>query len=120
MEIYKVTVDNYGTRRWYSEDGELHRSNGPAVEHANGHAAWFINGKRHRVDGPAVQRPSGHTAWYLNGIKLSEIEFIEATKPASKPTIDSALKRLEQLEQLDKLLNAKIQFLQGKDCYYEN
>jgi hypothetical protein len=46
MKTYKVTVDEYGTIRWYNEDGQLHREDGPALECADGDKSWWINGQR--------------------------------------------------------------------------
>ena len=37
-------VDEYGTKFWYL-NGKLHRTDGPAVEHANGEKCWYLNGK---------------------------------------------------------------------------
>lgn len=59
-------TDSYGTRRWYF-NGKLHRTDGPAIEYANGSKAWYIKGKSHRIDGPAVEWADGTKAWYLNG-----------------------------------------------------
>ena len=50
-----------------NEKGELHRTDGPAVEYADGYRAWYLNGKLHRVDGPAIERANGSREWYLNG-----------------------------------------------------
>jgi hypothetical protein len=47
-------VDEHGTKRWYDEQWELHRE-----------------------DGPAVESPDGYKAWYLNDIEYSEQEFNE-------------------------------------------
>ena len=40
-------------KTWRNDRYELHREDGPAVEHINGDKAWFINGKRHRDDNAA-------------------------------------------------------------------
>ena len=37
-------VDECGSREWYLND-ELHREDGPAVEHANGRKSWWLHGK---------------------------------------------------------------------------
>jgi len=60
-----------GTKEWWV-DGKLHRTDGPAVEHADGHKEWYLNGKLHRTDGPTVERTDGSKAWYLNGKLLGE------------------------------------------------
>ena len=44
----------------------LHRTDGPAIEHANGTKLWFINGKCHREDGPAVEYANGNKYWYVD------------------------------------------------------
>lgn len=110
MKTYKVTVDDYGTIRWYNEQGQFHRENGPAVEWANGskfwylndqrhredgpavewddgNKEWYLNGKLHREDGPAVEYISGTKSWYLNGEGLTEEEFLKATQPVKELTV---------------------------------
>ncbi len=44
MKTYKVTVDDYGTTRWYNEQSQLHREDGPAVEYKDGEKYWWLNG----------------------------------------------------------------------------
>ena len=61
------TVDEHGTRYWRL-NGRLHRTDGPAVEKADGSKAWYLNGKRHRVDGPAIEEARGAKAWLLNDL----------------------------------------------------
>ena len=65
---YCVEVDADGTRRHYNSAGKLHRTEGPAVERANGYKAWYQNGLRHRTDGPAVVFSDGGKEWYQNGL----------------------------------------------------
>jgi hypothetical protein len=36
MDIDMMTTDNFGTKRWYNNDWQLHRFNGPAVESSGG------------------------------------------------------------------------------------
>ncbi len=50
--------------KWYLGT-ELHRIDGPAIEHANGDKGWYLNNKRHRIDGPAVEYTNGDKAWYF-------------------------------------------------------
>jgi hypothetical protein len=68
-------TDKYGDKRWYL-DGERHRTDGPAVERADGTKHWFLNGIRHRTDGPAVEWADGLKAWYINGNMYSFDKFI--------------------------------------------
>ena len=67
MKTYKVTVDNEGTIRWYNEDGQLHREDGPAYERADGYKSWYLNGQLHREDGPAWEWANGAKQWWING-----------------------------------------------------
>ena len=52
---------------------QLHREDGPAIIHANGHEEWIQNGQRHRPDGPAIIGVNGIKEWYQNG-KLHRID----------------------------------------------
>jgi hypothetical protein len=55
-----------GTCEWY-QNGKQHRVGGPAVEGADGTREWWVDGIRHRVDGPAVMKPNGSQEWWING-----------------------------------------------------
>jgi hypothetical protein len=68
MEKYTVEVDEEGTIRWYKlGTNKLHRTDGPAVEYANGDKYWYIEGECHRTDGPAIDRINGYKAWFIEG-----------------------------------------------------
>jgi hypothetical protein len=54
-----------GTKEWFI-NGERHRIDGPARDFANGTKEWLINGKTHREDGPAIEWNDGAKSWYLN------------------------------------------------------
>ena len=58
-----------GSKFWYIND-QRHRTDGPAIELANGDKYWYINGQRHRTDGPAVECADGNKYWYVNGQKI--------------------------------------------------
>ena len=77
---YRIVVDGFGTRRYYSSDNQLHRESGPAVEYANGHKEWWQNGQLHRTDGPAIEYADGRKEWYINGEELTEAEFNQRVK----------------------------------------
>lgn len=66
METYIVKVQN-GNRYWY-QDNQLHRLDGPAVEYTDGDRYWYQNGQRHRTDGPAVECADGTRYWYKNNL----------------------------------------------------
>lgn len=61
-----VRFDESGTQRWFNSDGELHRTDGPAVVYSDGMVIWYLNGKRHRTDGPAMTLSTGTEYWYVN------------------------------------------------------
>ena len=87
MKTYKVTVGSNGTIRWYNEDGQLHREDGPAYEEASGSKQWWINNQLHREDGPAVELANGNKFWYLNGQRLTEKEFNQRTQSHQEMTV---------------------------------
>ena len=100
---YEVRVYDDGTKHWY-QNGLLHRTDGPAIEHSDGdkfwyqndklhrtdgpafecdvYKAWYQNGNRHRTDGPAIENVNGDKSWYLEGKELTEAEFNARTKPS--------------------------------------
>ena len=63
-----------GTNYWYL-NGELHRTDGPAVEYPDGTKKWYLNGRLHRTDGPAVEWADGTKEWYLNGEQVDQLVF---------------------------------------------
>ena len=77
---YRIDVDMFGTRRYYNSAGQLHRTNGPAIEFNDGSKYWYQNGVCHRTDGPAVEWDSGGKSWFIDGRLLSEAEFKEVVK----------------------------------------
>jgi hypothetical protein len=71
---YNVEVFPNGNRYWY-QDGNLNRLDGPAVEYANGDKFWYQNGQLHRLDGPAVEFNNGKKEWWIEGIQYTEKSF---------------------------------------------
>ena len=107
---YRIEVDKRGTRRYFNNADEMHRTDGPAVVHSNGRKEWYINGQRHRIDGPAIELVDGSRYWYQNGLlhrtdgpaieypngfrawwisdkRMSEAEFLAATQPVVEMTV---------------------------------
>lgn len=76
-------IDEVGTERWYDDEGELHRENGPAIVHFHGRKAWFIHGIRHREDGPAVDDGIIQRYW-INGEVLTKSEWEEYVSSKNK------------------------------------
>lgn len=62
-----------GYKEWWIK-GQIHRTDGPAAEYADGDKEWWINGELHRTDGPAVEYADDHGEWYLEGENLTETE----------------------------------------------
>ena len=63
-----LLIDEQGARHWF-QNGQLHRTDGPAIERASGDRYWYLDGKKHRTDGPAIERASGERRWYQNGLR---------------------------------------------------
>ncbi len=75
MESIKT---KYWNRTEYkNEQGDYHRTDGPAIERNDGYKSWWINGERHREDGPAIERNDGYKAWYLNDTEYSEQDYYQ-------------------------------------------
>ena len=51
-------------KEYKNELGQLHRTDGPAVERSDGGKEWWINGLRHREDGPAVEWDDDYKEWW--------------------------------------------------------
>jgi hypothetical protein len=69
------TVDEYDNIVYNNENGEFHRTDGPAIERHNGYKAWYKNGKRHREDGPARIFSDDDVEYWLNGKEYSKEEY---------------------------------------------
>jgi hypothetical protein len=59
-------------KKYCNKNGRLHRTDGPALEYADGHKEWWVNDKRHRTDGPAVEGIY-YNSWFVNG-KLHRLD----------------------------------------------
>jgi hypothetical protein len=70
----KCEIDDVGTKCWRL-NGKLHRTDGPAIQGADGGKSWYLNGKLHRTDGPAIEFANGSKWWYINGKEYTEEEF---------------------------------------------
>jgi hypothetical protein len=36
-------INEYSTKRWYNDAGQLHREDGPAIKRIDGSKEWFID-----------------------------------------------------------------------------
>ena len=104
IKKYYVTVDDFGTTRWYKEAKckVLHRENGPAIEYADGTKCWLQNGDLHRINGPAIEYANGTKRWYINGKVLTKDEFLAATQPAVEMTVTDIEKLVGKLVKIIK------------------
>ena len=75
-------IDADGTKRWYNEEKQLHRLDGPAIELANGTKHWYQNGKCHRLDGAAIQYADGTYEFWEYGKKLTNPTIYDEFKPS--------------------------------------
>jgi hypothetical protein len=69
------TINEQNDKFWFNGVRELHRTDGPAIERANGYKAWYFNGKLHRTDGPAIEYADGTKEWWYKDKKISEKKF---------------------------------------------
>ena len=63
---------------------KLHRTDGPAIEYADGYKEWYLNGELHREDGPAIEYASGDKEWYLSNVRYTFEEWLELTPLSSQ------------------------------------
>ena len=89
-----------GSKSWYV-DGRLHRTDGPAVILSNGYRAFWLHGVRHRINGPAIEYVSGSREWYIDGEQYSEQEFETLLKEVK--SLDKALRLTDPREWVRKL-----------------
>jgi hypothetical protein len=60
--------------KWWYQNGELHRLDGPAIEYIDGHKEWYQNGKLHRLDGPAIEHAKGGNKYWYQNDKLHRLD----------------------------------------------
>ena len=89
MGYQEYTVKVYSDiTEWRNADGKLHRVDGPAVEWADGHTEYWINGVRHRKDGPAIEWPAGGKEYWIDGVQLSKDEFLKRTQSCDGKVVE--------------------------------
>jgi hypothetical protein len=67
MSESMMEIDECGTKFWRNSKGKYHRTDGPAVEYADGSKVWYVYGKLHRTDGPAIEFSNGDKEWWVQG-----------------------------------------------------
>lgn len=81
---YNRVKEVRGTK-FYLLDGRCHRTDGPAIEYANGTIEYHTHGKLHRKDGPARIYFDGRVSYALCGNLLPKEEwFKRLTKEEQK------------------------------------
>jgi|SaaInlStandDraft_1057018.scaffolds.fasta_scaffold108242_2 hypothetical protein len=68
MESFPTT-DQEGTITWRSEEGVVHREDGPAITFDDGTEEWYLDGIPHNPNGPAITDSLGNKKWYYKGMK---------------------------------------------------
>jgi len=63
----KVKIDEFGTKRYYNDEGKRHRLDGPMLEWSDGTKYWYINGNRHRNIDPSYEYSNGEKQWWFKG-----------------------------------------------------
>ena len=77
-------------KEYKNKQGQLHRTDGPAIEYDNGTKEWYINGKLHRTDGPAIEYDNGSKEWWVNG----ELVYSDEENNLSQyPNLSESFKR---------------------------
>lgn len=69
-----LKVDSSGIQRWRTDEGYLHREDGPAIIYPNGDQVWFLNGVLDRPNGPAVVRTDGSIEYFRRWKKMDPLE----------------------------------------------
>jgi hypothetical protein len=62
-----------GHKEWWV-NGQPHRSDGPAIEYSDKSKFWYVYGKCHREDGPAVEKANGDKEWWIDGKFIKSIK----------------------------------------------
>ena len=119
---YIVTVDEYGTIRWY-QNGKCHRLDGPAIEYIYGDKFWYRNGQIHRIDGPAIEYANGDKSWYQNG-KLHRLDgpaiqysYGSVEYWINGERVDSLSPPVKEvtIAELEKMFNCKVKVIKGNE-----
>ena len=107
-----------GGKQWYIK-GQPHRIDGPAIEYTNGGTKfWYLNGVFHREDGPAIEYPDGAKSWYINGVDLTEVEFNNRNKV--ELTLEDIAEKFNDNGDIRWFLNGKLHRTDGPAVEYSD
>jgi hypothetical protein len=87
-----LVIDTHGNKWWHDSDGNIHRTDGPAIIYADGDCEWYQHGLRHRDNGPALEYASGSKSWYLHGEYLSFEEWLDEVNISDEDKVMMKLK----------------------------
>lgn len=73
--MVRIFIQFDGNKYWYL-DHQHHRSNGPAIQWADGCLHWYWYGQRHRVSGPSIITASGRQMWFWYGQRVTDYEHM--------------------------------------------
>ena len=71
---YRIEKDEHSTR-YYNNQNQAHREDGPAVILSTGSEFWYYNGQRHRENGPAIEWHDGTKEWHIFGKRYTEDKY---------------------------------------------
>jgi hypothetical protein len=81
-----------------ADNGELHRTDGPAVVHYDGRLVWYKNGEIHRLDGPAIENPfDGTVEFWINGKFYLYRDFITNKEVINHELLMNRSKKLKAI-----------------------
>jgi hypothetical protein len=70
IENFEAFSNETEPSKFWFQNGQLHRIDGPAIEHPNGMKAWYKFGRLHRNNGPAFIPATANIALYLSLLAL--------------------------------------------------
>ena len=87
-------IEHYNGDKFWYKNNLLHRDNDlPAIEFKSGCKFWYQNGKRHRLNNPAVIFSSGIEIWYNGGEQVLPYSIEEQVLiKANRPSLSKRLK----------------------------
>jgi hypothetical protein len=62
-----ISADYYGNTRYFNEDGNFHKPNGPAVIWWDGECNWYLFGELHRYYGAPSNTDN---SWRIHGVRI--------------------------------------------------
>ena len=113
-----MKIEN-GNKVWRNKQGQLHRLDGPAFEHADGTKRWYQNGQLHRLDGPAIEYTDGTKRWYQNGQlhRLDGPAVEHAHANGSKEWYQKNQLHRDDEPAIERADGSKFWYVEGKRCH---